>query len=57
MKFSHTTAFGDTYSYEADIKDTVAAVLDRCKKYFGKDAESVALFGGVRAGICLAAPI
>jgi hypothetical protein len=31
------------YSYEADVKSTVAAVLDTCKKFFGKDAESVAL--------------
>src|SRR5712671_7949676 len=44
MKISHTTGFGDTYSYETDVKGTVTAVLDRCKKYFDKDAESVALF-------------
>lgn len=43
MKISHTNPLGDTYSYEADVKGTVTAVLDRCKKYFDKDAESVAL--------------
>jgi hypothetical protein len=43
MKISHTGASGDTYSYEADVKGTVTAVLDRCKKYFNKDTESVAL--------------
>jgi hypothetical protein len=44
MKISHKTAFGDTLSCEADVKETVTALLDRCRKFFDKDAESVALF-------------
>lgn len=42
MKISHSTACGDTYSYEAEVKSTVTAVLDTCKKLFDKDAESSA---------------
>jgi hypothetical protein len=43
MKVSHKTAFGDTVSWEADVKETVSALIDRCRGFFGKDAESVAL--------------
>ena len=43
MKLTHTTPYGDTFSYEADAKETVSALIDGCKKFFGKDAESVAL--------------
>lgn len=43
MKFSHTTPYGDTFSYEADAKETVTALIDSCKKFFDKDTESVAL--------------
>src|SRR6266849_2339943 len=44
MKFTHTSPSGDTVGYEQDFKETVSAVLDSCKKWFDKDAESVALF-------------
>src|SRR5438270_3687653 len=43
MKISHRTASGDTISWEADVKETVTALIDRCRGFFGKDAESVAL--------------
>lgn len=45
MKLSHTTLYGDTISLEADVKATVSSVVDSCKKFLDKDAESVALFG------------
>lgn len=43
MKFSHSTSSGETFSYEADIQSTITAVLDKFKKVFDKDFESVAL--------------
>src|SRR5260370_19769103 len=44
MNLSPPPAAGETFSCEADFQDSVTAVLDKCKKLFDKDAESIALF-------------
>lgn len=44
MKLAHTLPDGSSFSYEADITALVEGALDKIRKLFDKDAESVSLF-------------
>jgi hypothetical protein len=43
-ELSYTTASGDTFAYEADVKETSQPCWTGVRSFFDKDAESVALF-------------
>jgi hypothetical protein len=57
MKLTHTSATGESFSYEASLKEIIAPVIEKCKGFFGRDGESIALLNWLERRLAMGAQI